>query len=436
MLEILDSLIATIAVVLVLSLIVQAIQQIIKQAWSFKSKYMEQELFAMFLQAKTVSAQSYFQSNLFKRSLNTLWNFLVPARLEFKSTVADTKNKNLVALLDELKAKLGAIGYSDISLLEKMTKEEFVRLLQQIQVESATIVPEVVTKAIDDAKQWYDHMLEAFQEHYESRMKMWSYAISFAVVVGLNSNIFDIYNEFALNKTLRESAVKMADQLAKIPRDTLIRGDSIAGKDSLRIDSVARKAIERHLSDINEYVSNKSFKIMRWNVSDSLIKAGSIVRGYPEKDTTLTFIGDSVIRAGSIRKQWPKNDISLTIIRDSLVKAGKSGKGIPEKDSTITIIAQSVIKAGSIDKGFPSQEIKISMRDSTVNSESKIRIGSLTLKTGCITPPGKIFLQYLMGRAPIHFGRLVGYDAPCGTRRAILVRSSEDSHGAKRELKE
>jgi hypothetical protein len=48
MLEILDSLIATVTVVLILALIVQAIQRIIKQAFSMKAKYMERELIAIF----------------------------------------------------------------------------------------------------------------------------------------------------------------------------------------------------------------------------------------------------------------------------------------------------------------------------------------------------------------------------------------------------
>ncbi|MBA4312148.1 MAG: hypothetical protein C0417_05920 [Chlorobiaceae bacterium] len=49
MLESIDALIATIAVVLVLSLVVQAIQQILKQLLCMKSAYMERELVMMFL---------------------------------------------------------------------------------------------------------------------------------------------------------------------------------------------------------------------------------------------------------------------------------------------------------------------------------------------------------------------------------------------------
>jgi len=49
MLEILDAIIATGAVVLAISLIVQAIQQIVKQFFNLKSSYMERELVMMFL---------------------------------------------------------------------------------------------------------------------------------------------------------------------------------------------------------------------------------------------------------------------------------------------------------------------------------------------------------------------------------------------------
>ncbi|HLG36890.1 MAG TPA: hypothetical protein VI338_02045, partial [Nitrososphaera sp.] len=109
--------------------------------------------------------------------------------------------------------------------------------------------------------------LKAFQDHYERRMKIWSYALSFLVVVWLNQNLFDIYKEFSGSKTLRDSAVKMAERLAAIPKDSLIIVTVKGKKDSLiKVpDSLARKEIERQIGRINTMVNDSSFHIMRWN---------------------------------------------------------------------------------------------------------------------------------------------------------------------------
>jgi hypothetical protein len=209
MLEILDSLIATVAVVLVLSLIVQAIQQIIKQLWSFKSNYMERELLAMFRQRLVPLAEVIAE----KKRVD-----LRPIALRvLEVRKGDDVTENLIALL---RSKLAAIGYNDLSLLETMKKDEVANLLtvisKDLDEELKSAVDDVlakgqkvkaaIEKAKDDVENWYDLTLKAFQDHYERRMKMWSYVLSLVVVVGLNANLFDIYKEFSNNRALRESA--------------------------------------------------------------------------------------------------------------------------------------------------------------------------------------------------------------------------------------
>jgi hypothetical protein len=271
MLEIIDGLIATITVVLVLSLIVQAIQQIIKQAWSFKSKYMEQELLAMFLQVKTSDSKSYFGQSPVQRSLKALWDFLIPARGQFKKAITDPVNANVVAVLDMVKGKLSSVGYDDISLLETMKSGDFVKVLEGISAglpaELKTKLDSTVSKAIEDARQWYDLTLKAFQDHYERRMKIWSYVLSGLVVIWLNANLFEIYKEFSTNKVLRDAAIQMGAQLTSIPRDSLVGVNKGVNRDSVQVivDSLAFKAIQRNIAQIDSLVHLKSFQIMRWD---------------------------------------------------------------------------------------------------------------------------------------------------------------------------
>jgi hypothetical protein len=247
MLEILDSLIATIGVVLVLSLIVQAIQQIIKQGRGLKSKYMERELFALFEDSlvHTPTVKSI--------------------RSQYKSLTEGPSKSPAVGMINEIKQKLASVGFDDLSLLETMKKKDFIKLLEGLP--SLRKAKDSLQKAKDDVEDWYDVTMKAFQDHYERRMKLWSYVLSFLVVAFLNQNVFQVYKEFSSNKTLRDSAVKMAERMAAVPRDRLIQSSTKA--DSLLLDSLAMGAIKRNIAYIDSLVNQKSYSFMRWNFPNS-----------------------------------------------------------------------------------------------------------------------------------------------------------------------
>jgi hypothetical protein len=272
MLEILDSLIATIGVVLVLSLIVQAIQQIIKQVWSFKSSYMERELLAMFHPsgsgitegtAPTTQGLQRFVDNTSRFSIfSTKWIFDVVAPTALKFKVQIFQNNELGELIGAIKEKVAGLGYNDLSLLETMKKEDFQKI-----VASLPFATEKLETWKKDVENWYDLTLKAFQDHYERKMKAWSYVLSFIVVVCLDANLFAIHKEFSSNKVLRDSAVKMAERLTSIPKDSLIIVTDIEGRNSVtqKIDGMAAQAVERQIAKIDSMVNNNSFQIMRWN---------------------------------------------------------------------------------------------------------------------------------------------------------------------------
>ena len=273
MLEILDSLIATITVVLVLSLIVQAIQQIIKQSWSFKSKYMERELLAM-LQQKLIPAAEDKIMNL------------RPIAIQARKTGDNEKESGVPELIEVLKSKLASIGYNDLSLLETMKKKEVSDLLdvlfKDLDAGIATppkdVTAELVAKwkkakaAIDQAKKdvenWHDLTLKAFQDHYERRMKMWSYVLSLVVVVGLNSSLFEVYKEFSGSKALRESAIALGSKLTSLPRDSVIVKEKDGKVDTtvvvVKSSEQIKNDIKKNVADIKTMVDNNSFQMMRW----------------------------------------------------------------------------------------------------------------------------------------------------------------------------
>jgi hypothetical protein len=275
MLEILDSIIATVTVVLVLSLIVQAIQQIIKQLWSFKSKYMERELLAMLQQRALPFVEKTWKDKLLERS---------PVSFQVKLLQRDKETEAIANLVSVLKGKLAAIGYNDLSLLETMKKDEVKNLLKVVSSElngelkraaehvkvKIQEIKEAIEKAKDDVENWYDLTLKAFQDHYERRMKMWSYVLSLVVVVGLNANLFDIYKEFSSNRALRESAVALGEKLTSMPRDSVIIRQSEAKSDTIVVAVSAeqiKQGVKKNIADIKGMLEEESFQVMRWKSS-------------------------------------------------------------------------------------------------------------------------------------------------------------------------
>lgn len=240
MLDILDAVIATAAVVLGLSLIVQAIQQIAKQVFDLKSSYMRAELLALFQDDNTLTDSS-------KRSF--LNNFL-PYR--FITRKADTAAKLVV---DQLEQRMSTFGVKDLHLLEDVDAGTLKSIISSIS-SSVEQVPGVQAKLDDAMRQidlWLDICKKAFQEHYERRMKVWSFIISAVVVVALNANVFDIYKQFSNNKPVRETAIAMGGRFVSTPRDSLLATGTL--------DSTT---IKKQLDAIQSILDEKSFQLMGW----------------------------------------------------------------------------------------------------------------------------------------------------------------------------
>lgn len=263
MFEIIDSMIATVTVVLVLSLIVQALQQIIKQLFNMKSKFMERELFTMLARVE------------YKPSI-------MPVKMQYERLVK--RHPEVKEFVSEISRRLSSIGHDNLSVLESMKKEDFLTmaadLLDTGELETADVSKltegerEALTRRINflqqarlDIERWYDTTMKTFQDHYERRMKMWAYILSGLVVLWLNANLFEIYREFSTNKVLRQLAVTLGERLASTPRDSLIVVSTAEGTQIAQqvADSAALAAIQANIKRIDALVNAQSFSIMRWN---------------------------------------------------------------------------------------------------------------------------------------------------------------------------
>lgn len=248
MLESLDAIIATLAVVLALSLIVQAIQQIIKQWLDLKSNYMRFQLFALFGSPSPESDSGWLPG-------------LQPiTRL---SRDVDDRAKNIVS---ELEAAVKSFGYRDMELLERMNVDEMKRIIESLPMFAKA--RDELKRALKDVDTWFDITKRAFQDLYERKMKVWSFFIGAVVVLLLNANLLDIYREFSVSKVLRDAAVTWAERVVSMPRDSVVyirqSGSNDATTEVKKTDEQIQQKIRQRLADIESVVSARTFQILRW----------------------------------------------------------------------------------------------------------------------------------------------------------------------------
>ena len=255
MFDLLDSLIATITVVLILSLIVQSIQQIAKQLLNMKSKFMERELFAMFAHAG------------YKRSI-------IPVKFQF-SKLAD-RFPDIREFVGKISERMHSVGYDDLSILESLKRDDFMKLVGDLVDTGEMEATDPTTITADernrieekikflqkirwDVEQWYDVTIKAFQDHYERRMKMWAFGMGALVVIWLNQNIFDVYKEFSHNKVLTATVVKMGEKLVEG------KTDSSGGVPVSKGATLQGDTIRAELKKIGALIDNSSFNLRRWD---------------------------------------------------------------------------------------------------------------------------------------------------------------------------
>jgi hypothetical protein len=245
MFESLDALIATVAVILGLSLIVQAIQQIIKQVLDLKTGYMRDELVSMFADNWTKATGSNPVSSL-----------------------KDASREQIGKLIGKLEDRMKGIGFKDLELLESVDGAKLKEIFKSIPIDDALnavggkvlLLRQEIELEID---RWFDLAKQAFQDHYERRMKVWAFGISAAVVIAMNINLFDTYTLFSTNSSAKEAGLTLAASLGKVSADSIakiMRIDTTKAKS----DSLTMYAIREKTRFVEKLVENKTFQFFGW----------------------------------------------------------------------------------------------------------------------------------------------------------------------------
>ena len=248
MLETLDAIFATAAVAMGLSLIVQAVQQIMKQILDLKSNYMRFQILAMFGSPQKDDKES---------------RFFGMSRITTMMEGADPRAEEIVR---ELETAVKTFGYKDLDLLERMPVDDLHKIVQRLPMFS---------KAKDELKRvqleidtWFEFTKKAFQDLYERRMRLWTVLIGAVTVIVLNANVFEIYREFSTDKVLRDAAVAWAGRVVSAPTDSILHRLPAVGGDSSKVkpmsDQQIKKEIEKQLGDIQAVIHANGFQVLRW----------------------------------------------------------------------------------------------------------------------------------------------------------------------------
>ena len=206
----LDTMIALITVILMLSLVVQSLQSIIKKWFKLKSKIIHASLVDLFDYVKA----------------------------------KDLAGIESTALADEVKRQFGLLGKVSLfknPMMDSIAKTDLLKILGQISLEK------VDAGKVDALKQkvdeWFDTVMQGFEERYTRHMKTVALCVSIVVVILLNANFFDIYRNISTNDSLRETVIARRGEIeAKLK--ALNSADPNA--------PVSKADIDKALADLNE----------------------------------------------------------------------------------------------------------------------------------------------------------------------------------------
>jgi hypothetical protein len=168
-LSVLDVIISIVVVLLVLSLIVQSIQSLLKKLLKLKSSIVFDSMEDLF---KYIDTQ----------------------------TLVNTTPKQLVADVTAQFKKLGRVSFIKKNpMLDSISKADLQKILARLHGD----------KLKAEVDNWFDTVMQGFEERYTRHMKTVALLVSFAVVILLNANFFNIYRNIA------DSDIKRAEILQR-----------------------------------------------------------------------------------------------------------------------------------------------------------------------------------------------------------------------------
>ena len=178
-LKTLDTVIAMVIVLLVLSLVVQSIQSLVKKLFKLKSRTILDSL-----------------DDLFKY-------------VDSQKTLEKSSAQLVSEIKDEFK-KLGRVSFLlKKPMIDSLAKDDLIKILDKIG--SGALKQEV--------GDWFETVMQGFEERYTRHMKTVAIVVSIVVVVFLNASFFEVYHNISTSDVMRNALIQKREEVQKQLKD-------------------------------------------------------------------------------------------------------------------------------------------------------------------------------------------------------------------------
>ena len=171
----LDTVIAMVIVLMVLSLIVQSIQSLIKKLFKVKSR-------------------------TFLDSLDDLFKYVDSQKIIEKSSA------QLVSEIEGEFKKLGRVSFLlKNPMIDSLAKDDLIKILDKMGYGALK----------QEAGDWFETVMQGFEERYTRHMKTVAIVVSILVVVLLNANFFEVYRNISTSDVMRNALIQKRGEVQK-----------------------------------------------------------------------------------------------------------------------------------------------------------------------------------------------------------------------------
>ncbi len=130
---------------------------------------------------------------------------------------------------------------------------------------------------LTEVENWYETVMQSFEERYNRGMKTYAFVISLCVAVWLNANIFAIYHQMATNNAQRASVLQYAPEALQRYKEAHARAIEANDQPGQQKLDTQIKATEKEIEDAAKAYSTLGFRTLRdeanhltglWNSKD------------------------------------------------------------------------------------------------------------------------------------------------------------------------
>lgn len=197
-----DVLVGFAILVLLLSMIVQSVQSVMKKLLKMRSRQVEESLRRLF-------QYTLAEPGATGGAIMPLLRFMPGFRID----PAQTSEKMIQLIRTEL-IKQGRVSSFGNPLLDKLTRDELLNLAR-LAAKGIEQTEEALKSHLERLGQWFDTIMAGVNERYSRGMRWMAIGMSLVLVIIFNANTFDIYRRLLSDQVYREMLNRYAVTLEK-----------------------------------------------------------------------------------------------------------------------------------------------------------------------------------------------------------------------------